>query len=55
MEFYINNKSCILVFGGAGIDYVARVPRFPERDAKIRTTEGALMVGGNAANTSAGT
>lgn len=50
------NNPCgsILVFGGSGIDYIAHVSSFPERDSKIRTQEARILVGGNAANTSAG-
>jgi len=44
----------IIVFGAAGIDFIANVLCFPEQDSKIRTTVAKQLVGGNAANTSAG-
>ena len=44
----------IIVFGAASIDYIAEVPCFPDKDSKIRTSAAKLLVGGNAANTSAG-
>ena len=57
MDFELNNPAqsgSILVFGGSGIDYIAQVCCFPQRDSKIRTQAARILVGGNAANTAAG-
>ena len=53
MEIDLRNPG-ILVYGAAGIDYVALVSHYPEEDSKVRTTDAKQLVGGNAANTSAG-
>lgn len=55
MSFGLDNPpGSILVFGGSGIDYIAQVSSFPDRDSKIRTQDARILVGGNAANTAAG-
>jgi sugar/nucleoside kinase (ribokinase family) len=45
------DENVILVVGALGLDRLLTVPRYPEADAKIRTTAYNEEGGGNAANT----
>jgi len=46
-----DKKKTILGFGFCGVDYIAKVAKYPEPDEKIRTLSLSLTGGGNCGNT----
>ncbi len=49
----MENQQVVLVVGACGLDRLLTVPKYPQADAKVRTTNYHEIGGGNAANTAA--